>query len=199
MDKQTIYQIQEETKKVLPEIFGENMLFGFICGGFSKGYANEDHDIDTFICVKESVSREVEKKYLDWYFDIHKRFGIKADYDYPGEVVVLERLLLTIEIVKSLKLTLKIDEVRIKKAIIWTDMITSYTAAECGSDLKLLYQIKEEYKHYPQQWKEEVLALITPEEREEWKDKSHLLIMERFMKYPKYDGKGLEKIYGQII
>lgn len=138
----------------------------------------------------------LKKKYLDWYFDIHRRYNITPDPDYPGEIVTKERLLSTIEIVKTLKLTLKIDEVRIKKAIIWTDMLTSHTAAECGSDLTLLYEIKNEYRHYPAQWKQEVLALISPEERNTWSGKSHLLIMEHFMKYPKYDGKKLGNEYG---
>jgi hypothetical protein len=64
-------------------------------------------------------------------------------------------------------------------------MIASQTAAETGSDLALLYRLKDELKKYPEQWKQEVLSLITEEERNVWKDKSQLLIMEHFMQYPK--------------
>lgn len=195
MNTSTIKKILIEVQSKLPLIFGDQMLFGFVCGGFSKGYADENHDVDIFVCLKEKLNPQTEKEYLDWYFDLHKRYGIAADFDYPGEIVTLDKLISTLKILKTLKLTLKIDSVQVKKAIIWADMITSKIAAEVGTDLDLLQKIRREYEKYPEQWKAEVLSLISLEEREKWQSKSHLLIMEHFMKYPKYDGKQLERFY----
>ncbi|MBP6858846.1 MAG: hypothetical protein KBC33_03400 [Candidatus Pacebacteria bacterium] len=195
MDKKIIDEILEEVKYKVHDIFEKNLLFGFVCGGFSKGYADHNHDVDIFICLENMPDKDTEKKYLDWYFDLHKRYKIKADYDYPGEIVTYTNLIETLSILKNLKLTLKIAEIKVKKSIIWADMLTSVTKAENGSRLDLLYEIKKEYEDYPEKWKKEVLALITDEEKELWKDKSHLLIMEHFMQYPKHDGKKLDKIY----
>lgn len=195
MEPKIIEEILAEVQIKLKEIFKSNMLFGFVCGGFSKGYADENHDVDIVVCLKDNLSKETEEEYLQWYFDLHKRYKIKPDYNYPGEIITYERLMNTLDILKTLKLTLKIDDVPTKKAIIWADMITSKTAAETGSNLELLYKLKTEFAKYPAKWKKEVLALISDKEREQWKNKSHLLIMERFMKYPKHDGKRLEQIY----
>lgn len=185
MKTEIINIILEEVKIKLNEIFGDQMLFGFVCGGFSKGYADENHDVDIVVCLSKESTKEMAEKYLQWYFDLHMRYGIKADYNHPGLVVTIKELLDTLEILKTLKLTLKIDDVKTMEAIIWADMIASQTAAETGSDLGLLRRLKSELQKYPEQWKQEVLSLITEEERNVWKDKSQLFIMERFMQYPK--------------
>lgn len=198
MQIKTIEKILSEVKIKLNEIFGNEMIFGFVCGGFSKGYADENHDVDIFVCLKNDLQIEKEKIYLLWYFDLHKRYGIKPDFDYPGEIVTYKKLIRVLEKLKYLKLTLKIEDILTKKAIIWADMITSKTAAETGSSLKLLYKLKKEYGKYPNQWKQEVLSLIPKQEKKKWQEKSHLLIMEHFMHYPKHDGKKLEKYYDSI-
>ncbi len=195
MDSKIVEEILIEVEAKLSEIFKDNMLFSFVCGGFAKGYADENHDVDTFICLKDEPSKETEDEYLKWYFDLHKRYKVKPDYNYPGVLITYDKLIETLNILKTLKLTLKIDDVWTKRAIIWADMITSKTAAETGSDLELLYKLKAEYENYPDKWKNEVLALISEEERSIWKNKSHLFIMEHFMKYPKHDGKKLEKYF----
>lgn len=195
MDSKIIEEILAEVEEKLETIFKDNMLFGFVCGGFSKGYADENHDVDTFICLENEPTKETEEEYLKWYFDLHKRYRVKPDYDYPGVIITRSKLIKTLNILKTLKLTLEIKDVWTKRAIIWADMITSDTAAETGTDLDLLYKLKFEYKDYPNKWKNEVLELISDKEKYGWKDKSHLLIMEHFMKYPKHDGKKLEKYY----
>lgn len=195
MNQETIDQILAEVKVKLNEIFKDTMVFGFVCGGFSKGYADETHDVDIFVCTIGEISEEMEKTYLTWYFDLHKRFGITPDYDYPGEIVTFEKLTTTLKRLETLQLTLKIDDVLTKKAIIWADMITSKTAAETGAGVQELYALKDTYARYPEKWKKEVLALIPESEVDAWKDKSHLLIMEHYMQYPKHDGKKLDRFY----
>jgi len=191
--------ISEEVKQGLPVIFGENLVFGFVCGGVAKGYADNFHDIDTFTCVHTLMSPETENAYYTWYFELHRKYDLPPDFDYPGEVVTLERLTRVLQILKTLRLTLKIDEVDTKKAIIWADMITGGISGRTGPRLDILDGIMEEYGHYPAQWKCEVLELIPPEERGQWRDVIHTLVMERYMKYPKHDGKQLQGLYGYIF
>ncbi|MBU4338949.1 hypothetical protein KKB43_00845 [Patescibacteria group bacterium] len=190
-----VNEILSEVQSGLNEIFGDNLLFGFVCGGFSKGYADKEHDIDTFVCLRQQKTEKEYEEYLRWYFALHKKYGVNPDYDYPGEVVTYDYLIETLSILKTLVLTLEIKEVKTKKAIIWADMITSKTAGHVGTRLELLHKLKCEYGKYPDKWKQEVLAMVSEDERIFWKEKSHLLIMEHFMKYPKYDGKKLDGKY----
>lgn len=191
--------ISEDVRTGLQRIFEENLVFGFVCGGIAKGYADNFHDIDTFTCVNTPMDPETEEKYYTWYFELHKQYGLPPDFDYPGEVVTLERLTRVLQILKTLKLTLKIDEVDTKKAIIWTDMITGGISGRSGNHENVLDGIIEEYGEYPSQWKREVLALIPEEEREQWAEVTHTLIMERYMRYPKHDGKKLESRFAHIF
>lgn len=195
VEQHIVDEILAEVQRGLNKIFGNNLVFGFVCGGFSKGYADKEHDVDIFVCLSRKETEKEYDEYLRWYFALHKRYGVKPDYDYPGEVVTYDYLIETLSILKTLVLTLEIKDVRTKKAIIWADMITSKTAGHTGRYLELLNKLKYEYKEYPEKWKCEVLALISEEERDFWEGKSHLFIMEHFMKYPKYDGKKLEGKY----
>lgn len=190
-----VSKILSKVQNGLSRIFGNNLLFGFVCGGFSKGYADKEHDIDIFVCLRRRETEKEYEEYLRWYFALHKKYGVKPDYDYPGEIVTHDYLVETLSILKTLILTLEIKEVKTKKAIIWADMITSKTAGHVGTHPELLHELKREYEKYPEKWKQEVLALVSEDERILWKEKSHLLIMERFMKYPKYDGKKLNDKY----
>ncbi len=194
MEKNIIDEILAETKSTLEAIFKNEMLFGFVCGGFSKGYADENHDVDIFVCLNNDPAREIERRYLKWYFDLHKRYRLKPDYDYPGEIVTYNKLVKSLEMLKNFKLTLKINSIRIKEAIIWADMITGKTVAETGRNLNMLHVLKIKYSKYPERWKKEILALISKDEREEWKDKDLSLIMEYFMKYPKNDVKSKNRV-----
>jgi predicted nucleotidyltransferase len=190
-----VNEILLEVQNGLGRIFVKNLLFGFVCGGFSKGYADKEHDIDIFVCLGRRETEKEYEEYLRWYFALHNKYGVKPDYDYPGEIVTHDYLVETLSILKTLVLTLEIKEVKTKKAIIWADMITSKTTGHVGTHLELLHELKREYKKYPEKWKQEVLALVSEDDRIFWKEKNHLFIMEHFMKYPKYDGKKLNDKY----
>lgn len=195
MTQNTVSNILEEVSGKINTIFGDTIVFAFVCGGFAKGYADQNHDVDIFVCTKEKIDPSVERIYLDWYFKLHQRYRLKADYNYPGEIIIYENLIQTLNILKGLQLSLTISDVPTKKAIIWADMITGVTAAEIGPGLDLLAKLKKEYAHYPEKWKQEVLNLIPNKDRGQWEQKSHLLIMEHFMRYPKHDGQNLERVY----
>lgn len=175
-----------DVRESLDEIFGENLLFGFVCGGIANGYADYGHDIDIFVCVDGDVSNDKLEKYYNWYFKLHSQYNLPPDKDYPGEIVSKEKLMKTLGLLNDLDLKLKVTRIDIKEAIIWCDMITGGIEAITGS-IRELMNIRNSYGHHPDQWKQKVLSQISPEERMLWQDKSHTLIMERYMQYPKGD------------
>lgn len=180
------------------DIFRENLSFGFICGGFAKGYWDRKHDIDVFICVNDldSVRKRQASEYILWYYDVHNKYGFPPDDAYPGEIVEKNDLIRTLKILRDLQLQLKITDISIKEAIIWADMIVGKKTGIVGNDLVLLTSLEKEYKNYPEKWKEEILSLISDSDRIQWKNKSYLLIMENFMKYPQNDAWDFYRKYG---
>lgn len=189
-------RICAEVQEGAARIFDKNLVFGFVCGGVAKGYADDSHDIDVVVCTDYPMDEETTGRYYDWYFNLHERYTLPPDYDYPGEVVTYQQFADTLELLRGLELSLHVTDVKVKKAIIWGDMITGGIAGKTGRT-DLIDEIIEKYKDEPARWKEQVLALITPEERAQWADQNHTLIMERFMRYPKHDGKKLESRYGR--
>lgn len=196
MDRKDIeLLVQQEFVVGVKEVFNDNLTFAFICGGFAKGYWDKNHDIDMFICVDSPIDQYWAKKYLKWHLDLHKKYGFPADEDYPGEIVVKDQLANSLKKLPKLKLQLRVDDLSVKEAIIWADMLVGEKAALIGNNLEYYRQLESEYCMYPEKWKKEVLALISDKEKEEWEDKSYLLIMERFMQYPHNDAREFYKKY----
>lgn len=184
-----VEEIERDVKRNLPSIFGDNFVFGFICGGFAKGYADVTHDIDIFVCVKENDETAYDK-YLAWYLDLHRRHGFPPDLDYPGEVVTLNRLRSILELQRYHKISsLIVEDIWIKKSIIWADMFAGQIMGATGSveGLDILESLRVKCVPYPARWKQDVLALLSEDLRKQWEDKHQLLLMERFMSYPKHD------------
>lgn len=177
------------------ELFGDNLAFGFICGGFAKGYWNENHDIDTFICVKKPISKEVAIKYLKWYSDLHEKHNFPPDLDYPGEIVELDILQERLKLLHALKLELKVTDINIREAILWADMLVGGKLEPVCNELSVFNSLQNEYANYPEKWKKEVLSLISQEEKLDWQNRDYGLIMEKFMQYPKSDAREFYRKY----
>lgn len=180
--------IQQEFVPVFQEkmkdIFGTNLIFAFICGGFSKGYANENHDIDTFICLQKHSDKQVEK-YIEWYFNVHKYYNLPADYTDPGEVVEFDYLLSSLEILKNFEFnTLEVKDYKLYESIVWGDMLSDKIIGMTG-DLDTLGKLQKQCFGYPEVWKKQVLNLIPKEDASFWIDKAPQLLMEKYVKYPK--------------
>lgn len=189
ISKSILHEIECEVRSGLVKIFGQNLVFGFICGGFAKGYADDTHDVDLFVCV-ETNDEAAYDAYLDWYIGLHLRFGFPPDLDYPGEVVTLDRLRELLDIQSNFKIeSLVVKSIWIKKSIIWADMFSGRITAIVGSSdgLDILESFRVLCRPYPERWKREVLDLLPEDVRRQWRDKHQLLIMERFMSYPKHD------------
>jgi hypothetical protein len=193
-------EIEEKIRKDFEDgvckIFGDNLAFGFICGGFAKGFWDNNHDIDTFICVKKSISKETANEYLEWYYNLHKKHNFPPDDDYPGEIVELDVLQEKLKLLHLLKLELKVTNIDTREAILWADMLVGEKMGLVCNNRKVFDALQEEYVNYPEKWKNEVLSLVSEEDRQKWQDESYLLIMERFMQYPKNDARGFYRKYG---
>ena len=73
IDPPKLAEVFREFRQVAPDIFGENLAFGFVFGGFAKGYAVENQDADFFICLLRDNQRQLEIG-REWYFDLLKRY-----------------------------------------------------------------------------------------------------------------------------
>lgn len=193
-------EIEEKIRKDFEDgvykIFGDNLAFGFICGGFAKGFWDNNHDIDIFICVKKPISKETANEYLEWYYNLHKKHNFPPDDDYPGEIVELDTLQAKLELLHTLKLELEVTDINIREAILWADMLVGGKMGLVCNAQKIFDALQTEYASYPEKWKKKVLSLVSEENRRIWQDKSYLLVMERFMQYPKNDARGFYRKYG---
>lgn len=194
--KETEEKIRKDFMDGVCKIFGDNLAFGFICGGFAKGFWDNNHDIDTFICVKKPINKEIARTYLKWYYSLHKKHNFPPDYDYPGEIVEFDVLRKKLKLLHALKLELKVTDLDIREAIIWADMLVGEKMGLLSNIPKVFSALQGEYASYPEKWKNEVLSLVSEEDRKIWQDKSYLLVMERFMQYPKNDAREFYRKYG---
>lgn len=193
--KETEEKIRKDFMNGACKIFGNNLAFGFICGGFAKGFWDNNHDIDIFICVRKPISKETAKKYLKWYYHLHKKHHFPPDDDYPGEIVELDVLQKKLKLLHALKLTLKVIDINIREAILWADMLVGEKMGLLCNTPQVFSTLQREYENYPEKWKSEVLLLVSEEDGQRWQDKSYLLIMEKFMQYPKNDAKAFYRKY----
>jgi len=194
--KETEEKIRRDFMNGVCKIFGDNLAFGFICGGFAKGFWDNDHDIDTFICVKKPINKETAKAYLEWYYNLHRKHNFPPDDDYPGEIVELDVLQKKLKLLYTLKLDLKVTDINIREAILWADMLVGKKMGLLCTIPEVCNALQKEFVCYPEKWKTEVLSLISEEDRLKWQDKSYLLVMEKFMQYPKTDARGFYMKYG---
>ena len=87
-------------KNEVPQIFGSNLCFGFVFGGFAKGYAVANQDMDFFICLHQP-DPEAVSAFHSWYFAIHNEFNLIPDRDDPGEITTLATLEEKIALIKA--------------------------------------------------------------------------------------------------
>lgn len=171
-------------KEQIPHFFKENLIFAFICGGFAKGYADKNHDIDMFICVNSLENHQIDH-FRDWYFKIHKHYNLPYDEDCPGEIMTFHKLRASLDLIKELTITtFAIQEYELYESIVWGDMLSDKIIGKTGN-LSLLNKLLAECSGYPQKWKKQILNMLSREEKDYWKDIAPQLLMEKYMTYPK--------------
>jgi len=159
LSKEIIDDIVFNFSNVVPNIFRESLLFCFICGGFAKGYATNQHDIDMFICVKEVPEKEFMDDFLNWYFSIHKKWGLPPDCKYPGEIVVIKTLEEKINFLSHRRLRRTIKTFYEYEAILWTDMISGKKIGLIVQD-DVFFILEKTCKGLERRWREEVAQAL---------------------------------------
>ena len=115
-----------------------------------------------FVCLK-SRNQQHEKKFEDFYFKIHKRYGFTPDYKDPVEFATYEELRNALFYLKRLKIRRIMPKYKDYESVVWGDILAGVTIANVGNE-ELINQVKESCKHYPEQWRTNILETITEDE-----------------------------------
>lgn len=106
-----IIPIIEEFKAIALEVFGDNLLFGFVFGSAAKEKlivtGKDRDDLDTFICLKEPNPAAI-KKYNKRLAKLHAKHKLKVDETFPSEIMTLAALKDAISAVKDLDVSINI-------------------------------------------------------------------------------------------
>lgn len=109
-------------KRKLIKIFGDNLLFSFICGSRIQNKSLANSDIDIFCCVN-FYNREQERKFRELYFSLHQKMKAKPDIYYPGELMKLKTLENRLRLAIHQEPTLRIKEKKLYDGLVWAGML----------------------------------------------------------------------------
>lgn len=152
---EVIVAVYEEFRRETPRIFGEDLAFGFIFGGFAKGYAVENQDADMLLCLHRMAEPRLER-FREWYFDLHRRYQLTPDRNDPGEVMTPQRLEEKLLYAAATPLRPVIETYYEYEAIVWADVLVGEKAAFIG-DLAILDAMTRLCDGLPQRWRGEML------------------------------------------
>lgn len=147
-------------KNIIKEIFKDELIFAFICGGVAKNRANKNSDIDIFICVKNKEKRNMRSEFLKFYKQLHKVNCLKCDNLFPGEIMGLDNLDRKIKLVKKVKPTLTIKNKKIYDGIVWAGMLSGNHINFIG-DKKEFLKRKHIANKIIDKWKKELLIILS--------------------------------------
>jgi len=82
-------EFAKKLKSILKNIFGEDLIYSFIYGSFSKQNLTKNSDIDLMIILQ---SKQNIKKFHDIYSKLCSEYGITLDRKYPYEIFTKEDL-----------------------------------------------------------------------------------------------------------
>lgn len=113
-----LYLIENEFKKVIKEIFGDNLVFGYIFGSYARNRARSYSDIDTLICIKTKNQDQISR-YLKWLFELSEILGKIPDFTYPAEIVEFNKLEKAVNCFEKIRLTAGINSADDYDSMIW--------------------------------------------------------------------------------
>lgn len=157
LDAETIKSVYAEVRSAVPEIFGANLAFAFIFGGFAKGYAVRDQDCDIFICLKADHPEQIAR-FRHWYFDLHDRYGLTPDRNDPGEIMVLDDLVRRLSNLRNIEIRPVIETFDDYETIVWGDVMTDQKAVLLG-DTGILADCMQICEGLPQAWRRALLQI----------------------------------------
>jgi hypothetical protein len=100
MNKKSMFiqNIKRDFRLAINDIFKENLEFAFLCGKTAFGVFNNDSDIDVVVVLRNKFVKSPRKfltakrMFMEVYFELHKRYGLKPDYLWPGEYVSVSQM-----------------------------------------------------------------------------------------------------------
>ena len=160
-----VTEIYGDCRRAAPGVFGGDLVFAFIFGGFAKGYAVQNQDVDIFVCARRAASAPTDK-FRSWYFDLHARYDLIPDRADPGEVMSPERLEEKLLFAAQTPVRAEVQTYYEYEAIVWADILCGEKAAVVG-DARALMRMTDICDGLPQRWRRELLGLAgTPIEAE---------------------------------
>jgi len=150
------------------EVFGSNLLFGFVFGSAAKGKLkvkgpNVD-DLDTFICLQEDdeISRG---KYITGLTKLHEQYNLKVDETFPAEIVtfsVLNKILNYLEVVD-----VDVDKIIRGREFDWIFWIHALTDKKIGfvGDNKIMHGLIKEGLPHIKRWSLQIIKQLKEKDR----------------------------------
>jgi predicted nucleotidyltransferase len=140
-------------------IFKDRLCFGFVFGGFGKGYGGPGHDIDMFVAVNE-LAPSAREEFVSWYIALHEELGLPPDLQYPGELVLLQDLECRIRFLESSHIRPVIESQYEYESILWVDAMSERKLAFVSGpaiDARQLDQLMKRAYSLMLRWRSEVI------------------------------------------
>ena len=158
LEPKVLKEIYDRFRNDVPPIFGNNLVFGFLFGGFAKGYAVKDQDADFYICLKEENAEQIAN-FREWYFNLHAHYDFAPDVEIPGSISTWAHLNEKINFAVQTPLRPVIETSYEKQCIVWGDIMSGEKAAKIG-DLNKLNEIEVCCEGLTQRWRMELLRIL---------------------------------------
>ncbi|MBU2578309.1 MAG: nucleotidyltransferase domain-containing protein [Patescibacteria group bacterium] len=162
LSKSNIQKIINSFEKDLPKIFANEIVFAFLCGSLAKNTISENSDIDMFICLNKKDNEKI-KIFLSWYKSIHKKYGLKPDHRFPGEVMDLKILDKSLKNLSKSSLQLDAGNIKFEDGLIWTGMLSGKNKAFVGKKSHFLKR-KRVADNIIKKWRKQFLKDINLKE-----------------------------------
>ena len=155
--KETVDEIVRRFAKEVPPIFGDNLVFGFVCGSVARGVTVYDDDIDTLIVLKK-IDYDQIHLFRTWIFDLHDTFGMKIDKDFPYEVFTLETLEEKFSALDRIRPSLHYVSSPTYDTITWAEMVYNPSKAGIIGDQDLIKSQADRCNEHVQRWRKEIVG-----------------------------------------
>lgn len=124
----TVNQIEQKIKKAIINLYGEeNIKAAFITGSLAAGKARSDSDVDIVVCYSDTIvsPKTKKRKFVSFYFDLHKELSRTPDDISPGEILSFTELSNAVRKIEHIKPSAVLTERTDFDAICWAGMLVS--------------------------------------------------------------------------
>ena len=140
----------------VPRIFEDNLAFGSVCGSVARGVIKSDDDIDTVIVVKEIDNDQVER-FNKWIFDLHDKFSMKIDQDFPYELFTIETMEKKFGSLDKIRPSLHYVSSATYDTMTWAEMVCNSSKAGIIGDEELIKSQGNRCSDHVQRWRREII------------------------------------------